>query len=257
MEKFNQKFSNYYDYFENIRKRILSLAIIFAIFFVIGFLEAGQILKTIIHIFHLQNATIVTTSPFQFLDLATKIGLYTGMIVCLPILIYHAYDFLKDGLTRKEKKLFFILLPISIFLFVLGFTYSFTILYFYLNSVSSINMAFGLTNVWDISSFMAQIIIASTFLGLVFEFPIILTFLIRIGLVKVEYLRKNRRYAIAGMFIFVGFLPPPDVFSTIVQALPLVIIYQMTIWANSAYGISSESQTHDIISNMDIVKTAT
>jgi sec-independent protein translocase protein TatC len=255
METFQEKFSGYYEYFENLRKRVYSLAIVFAIFFVAGFFEAGNILRAIMNIFHLGNVAIVTTSPFQFLDLATKVGLYTGLIFCLPLLLYHTYDFLKDGLVKKEKKLFFVLLPISFGLFALGFAYSFIILYFYLNSVASINLAFGIQNVWDISSFMSQIILASTMLGLVFQFPIILTFLIRIGLLRVEALREKRLYAIAGIFVFVGFLPPPDIFSTIIQALPLVVIYQLTIWANARYDTRSYVSQNSVRPKLEVMNT--
>jgi sec-independent protein translocase protein TatC len=248
MEKFNQKFSGYYDYFENIRKRIFNLAIVFFLFFIVGFLESGNILRYIIGVFKLQNASIVTTSPFQFLDMATKIGMYTGLLVCMPLLIYHIYDFLKDGLSKREKKLFFVLLPIGLALFVAGFSYCFAILYFYLNSVSTLDLTFGIKNIWDISSFMSQIILASICLGLVFQFPIILSFLIRIGLVKVNYLREKRLYAFAGMFIFVGFLPPPDIFSTILEALPLIVLYQLTIWVNSLNSTEVTTIPLDVIS---------
>jgi len=248
METFHEKFSGYYEYFDLIRKKLYSVAVVFAVFFVAGFFEAGHILKAIVGFFHLGLATIVTTSPFQFLDLATKIGLYTGLIFCLPLVLYHTYDFLKDGLNGKEKKLFFILLPVSFALFIVGFSYSLVILYFYLNSVSTINVAFGIQNMWDISSFLSQIILASTCLGLVFQFPIVLTFLIRIGLVDVVTLREKRFYAIAGIFIFVGFLPPPDIFSTFIQALPLVAIYQITLWANSGYSTKKKNEKLDIIS---------
>ncbi len=235
MEKTDQTFSEYYDYFENIRRRLYSLSIVFIVFFAAGFFEAGKILRGILHVFNLGDATIVTTSPFQFLDLATKVGLYVAMLACLPLILYHTYDFLKDGLNKKEKKLFFTLMPIGLGLFVLGFAYSFTILYFYLASVSAINLSFGIKNIWDVSSFMSQIIWASSLLGLVFEFPIILTFLIRIGLVEVDYLKAKRSFSFAIIFIFVGFLPPPDIFSTIIQALPLLVLYELTIIANAGY----------------------
>lgn len=242
MERFNQIFSGYYDYFESIRKRIYVLAVFFFAFFIAGFFGAGYILRAAVGVFDLQNAVIVTTSPFQFLDLATKIGLYTGLIFCLPLLIYQMYDFLKDGLSGKEKRLFFFLLPVGLILFAVGFAYGYGILFFYLNSVSGINLAFGLKNMWDISTFLSQVILTSALLGLVFQFPIILTFLIRAGLFDTAYLRKKRRFAIAIIFIFVGFLPPPDIFSTILEALPLVLIYEMTIWANSGYSARRAAQ---------------
>jgi sec-independent protein translocase protein TatC len=76
---------------------------------------------------------------------------------------------------------------------------------------------------------------ASIFFGLVFEFPIILTFMIRIGLLKIEYLRKKRKIAYAIIFIFVGLLPPPEVIATIIQAIPLLFLYEMTIGLNSIF----------------------
>lgn len=168
-------------------------------------------------------------------------GIAAGLLVCIPLVLYYLYDFLKDGLTQKEKKLFFVLLPAGVILFAIGFTYSFIILYFYLHSVSAINLAFGIQNIWDINSFIFQIITASAFLGLAFEFPIILTFLVRMGVIRASALREKRLYAIAGIFIFVGFLPPPDIFSTLIQALPLVVIYEITIWVNRAYFIRRAS----------------
>ncbi|MEI8248889.1 MAG: twin-arginine translocase subunit TatC [Candidatus Taylorbacteria bacterium] len=240
METFKEKFSGYSEYFEHMRKKLFSTAIFFAVSFVCGFFEAGNILKGIISIFNLGDVSIVTTSPFQFLDLSTKVGLYSGIIVCIPVVIYHIYDFIKDGLNKDEKKLFFILLPSGFTLFLIGFSYCVGILFFYLNSISTINLAFGIKNVWDISSFMSQIIIASLCLGLFFQFPIVLTFLIRMGLLSVDFLRDKRFYAIAMIFIFVGFLPPPDIFSTLIEALPLVLLYQLTIWINSSYRRTSD-----------------
>ena len=268
METFNQKFSGYYEYFESIRKRVFKIAVVFGVFFVVGFLGAGHILKAIMGLFNLDSATIVTTSPFQFLDLSTKVGMYLGIIVCLPMLVYYLYDFLKDGLNRNEKKLFFVLLPIGVVLFATGFVYSYIILHFYLGSVSMVNNSFGIQNIWDISSFLSQIIMASIFLGLIFQFPIVLTFLIRVGMLKVETLRSKRFYAFASMFIFVGFLPPPDIFSTIFQVIPLIVIYQFTIWANAPYGArmaraekldrsSLKSADRIVVPILDNMKTAT
>jgi len=251
MENFYQKLAPYAVYFEVIRKKIVNIAIVFLIFFVFGFMETGNIIKLIIRAFKLDRVSIVTTSPFQFLDLSTKIGISVGLIAILPILFFIAYNFLKDGLTKKEKRWFFIFLITGLLLFIVGFIYSFGLLYFYLNSISRIGLVFGIDNIWDVSSFLSQIIIASVFFGLVFEFPIFLTLLIRLNIFNVKYLREKRRYAIAFIFIFVGFLPPPDILSTIIQAVPLVLMYEVTILINSVFrpreNLSVETPSDDPI----------
>ena len=235
MENFYQKMSGYSLYFEIIRKKIFKLGIIFFVFFIVGFIEAGNIVKYVINLFKLQNVNIVTSSPFQFLDLSTKIGVGVGLLVVVPLVLYYTYNFLKDGLTKKEKNWFFVFLLLGFILFALGFLYCFALLYFYLNSISKIGISFGINNVWDVNSFLSQIFIASIFFGLVFQFPIILHFLIRINLLKVDYLKKKRRIAFALIFIFVGFLPPPDILSTVIEAIPLILMYEIVVRINSSY----------------------
>ncbi len=236
MEELKKKFSDYYQYFEDIRRRVYGLLVVFIIFFVVGFFSSGQILKLIVNFFKLENATIVTTSPFQFLDLAMSVGIYTGLVICLPLFIYHLYGFLKDGLNKKEKKLFFVLLPIGLTLFLTGFAYGFAVLYGTLNSIAAINLSLGIKNLWDINKFLLQIILTSALLGLIFQFPIVLTFLVKIGLIDPKFLRKKRRHAIVAMFMLTSLLPPTDGLSLIIMVLPLIVIYEATIWTNLIIG---------------------
>ncbi len=240
MEEFQKKFAGYHQYIEDIQKRLRSLVWVFIIFFVAGFFGSGQILKLIVNFFKLDNATIIATSPFQFLDLAMSVGFYTGLLVCLPLAIYHLYDFLKDGLNKKEKKLFFFLLPIGLTLFGIGFAYSFTVLYFTLNSIAAINLSLGLKNFWDIGKFLMQIILTSALLGLIFQFPIMLMFLTKVELISPKFLIQKRRHAIVAMFIFTALLPPTDGFSLLIMVLPLIALYEMTIIANTVLYRKSE-----------------
>ena len=176
MEKFNEKFSGYYDYLNEIWKRLYNLVIFFIVFFAAGFLCSGQILKYVVKFFDLKNATIVTTSPFQFFDLAMTVGIYTGFILCVPVFLFHLYKFMKDGLRKKEKKFFFVLLPIGIALFCGGFAYGTVILNYTLNSIAVINLDLGIKNFWDIGVFLTQIVFTSMLLGLLFQFPICLLY---------------------------------------------------------------------------------
>jgi len=233
VEILKQKFSEYYQYIDDIRKRIFALLICFFIFFAGGFFGAEKIIGFIIKITAVKGVTIATTSPFQLLNLLMSVGAFVALIFCTPFAFYLLYGFLKEALSKTERKFFLILLPASALLFLVGFAYGASILYLYLDVIANINIHLGVKNIWDISSFLSQMIMASVVLGLVFQFPIILTFLIRIGAVSVDYLRENRKYSIAIMFIFVGFLPPPDIFSTIVEAAPLLVMYEATIIINS------------------------
>lgn len=232
MDQINDKIYEYLDYFESIRRTIYTLSIVFVTTFVIGFLNSSFILKYIVKYFNLQNASIVATSPFQFIDLSMSIGMYCGFIVCLPLLIYYLYKFMREGLNDSEKKVFFILLPVGLLLFSVGFIYGLFVLDFALNSIAQINAGLGIENFWDIATFLSQILFSSVLLGLLFQYPIVLTFLIRVGLLNTHFLKRKRRIAYVIMFLATSFLPPTDGLSLIIMAAPLILIYEVTIIAN-------------------------
>ena len=229
-------------YYQIIRKKIISLAVIFIVFFLIGFSQSGFVIKTILGLFDLKNVTISTTSPFQLLNLSTTIAMIIGITAFLMVLMFHIYNFMKDGLRKKERTIFFFLLFMGIILFCVGVFYGFSVLSFYLNLVSKMNTDIGIQNIWDITSFLSQMIFTSIFLGFVFQFPIILTFLIKVGMLKVNYLKRKRKFAYIIIFIFVGFLPPPDLFSTLIEAFPLILLYELAIIMNSNFKTIQKEQ---------------
>ena len=235
MENLQTKLAAYTPYFEAIRKKLISLAIVFGVFFILGFIETGSVIKLVLGVFKLHNVTVVTTSPFQLLNLSTTIAMISGSTAFFLVLIYHSYRFMRDGLRKKERKLFFFLVTSGIFLFILGVLYGFGVLYVYLESVAHINLDLGVQNVWDITTFLSQMILTSIFLGFVFQFPILLTFFIRIGMLRADYLRRKRKIAFIVIFLFVGFLPPPDIFSTFIEAFPLIVLYELAIRVNTPF----------------------
>ncbi len=242
MEGLVKKLPRYYPYLEDIRRRLYKVVLFFIFFFLVGLLNSGFILKWIIHTFKLENADVVITSPFQFLDLAMSVGLYTGLILSTPLFIYHLYSFLKDGLNASEKKFFFVLLPLSFALFLGGFIYCFVILSFTLDSIATYNIGLGIKNFWDVGKFLMQIILTSALLGMLFQFPLILTFLTKMGLISSTFLREKRRHAIAIMFLSTAFLPPTDGLSLLIMVLPLLVIYEITIRINSV--VEQRQQRH-------------
>ncbi len=244
MERIAHNHSEYYRYLEDIRRRLYNLVIAFIIFFFVGFLCSGQILKLVIGAFHLQSAEIVTTSPFQSLDLAMSVGMYTGLVICLPLFVYHLYGFLRDGLNRGEKRFFFLLLPAAAGLFLVGFAYGFAILYFTLDTIAAYNASLGIRNLWDISKFLMQLILTSALLGVIFEYPMVLLFLVKVGLITPKFLREKRRHAVAAMFILTSLLPPTDGLSLVIMVLPLIVIYEITIIIGTRIARSRLAKRH-------------
>ena len=118
-------------------------------------------------------------------------------------------------------------------LFAIGFSYGFMVMYFALGIIATMNVDLGIINLWDISQFFSLIMLTSALLGILFEFPLVLTFLIRLGAVTTEFLVDKRRHAYVVILILVILLPPTDGLSDIIIAAPLVLIYELTVLINS------------------------
>lgn len=227
-----QKLAEYGQYIEEIRRKIFFLSAAFLIFFIAGFFFTNRILSLVISVFKMDDITIVTTSPFQFIGLAVDTGIAIALLFCLPLAIYHFYDFIKEGLLRRERRLFLTMIPVGTLLFIIGFVYGFVTLYFALKIIAQVNVSLGVANLWDIGKFLSEIVVTSALLGVLFEFPIVITFLIRTNILSRRFLIEKRRHAYAAIVILVSLLPPTDGVSLIVMSVPLVLIYEVTIMVN-------------------------
>jgi len=232
VNNFQKTISQYAVYFEELRSRLVSLVKVFAIVFSVGFFVAPSFIKIMMSYIHFDGVTIVTTSPFQLVDLAMSIGFFLACIITIPLFIYHLYSFLRPGLLPKERKFFIFSLPLGLGLFLLGFFYSCIMLYLAIGLIAQVNIDLGVVNYWDISIFISQMILTSSLLGLLFIFPLIMTFLIRLEILTVEFLRSKRRHAIVVIFIIVSLLPPTDGLSLVLMAAPLILIYELTVLFN-------------------------
>jgi len=225
-------FTKYSSYLEELRSIIFFLTKIFILVFFVGFFSASPLIKFIMNHINIQNVTIVTTSPFQLIELAMSFGFFFSCIVIIPIFIYRFYIFLKPGLLPKERKSFIFSLPLALLLFSVGFIYGGGMLYYGVKLIAKVNIGLGVANYWDISTFISQIVLTASLLGLLFIFPLIISFLIKIRVLSVQFLKSKRKHAIVIIFIIVSLLPPTDGLSLILMAVPLLLIFELTILVN-------------------------
>lgn len=226
--------AEYGGYIEEIRRRLVRVVIVFAVTFFVGLFSTNLFIRFFLTFLDIDNVTIVATTPFQLLELAMSVGFFTATLIAVPFGIQQAYTFLSGGLLPRERRVFFVLIPASVLLFITGFIYGFAVMYFAIQVIAQVNVSFGVANLWNVTQFISQILLTSALLGFIFQFPILLALLIRLGLLQVQTLRSYRRFAIAGILIFVALLPPTDGLSFVIMSLPLVGIYELTILFNSA-----------------------
>ncbi len=165
----------------------------------------------------------------QFL-MHLKVSLYAGLILAFPYILYEAWLFIKPGLYKKEKKASIYFLLYGSLLFIIGVLFSYFI-------VSPISMQF-LTN-YSLSpeikntislesyiSFLSSITFAG---GLMFELPLVIYFLAKIGLVTDKTLISFRRHSLIIILFISALITPPDISSQLILSLPLFILYELSI----------------------------
>jgi len=234
---FDEAFQKYAVYFEELRKSLLRLTKIFIIIFAVGFFATTPVIRFVLSKIHLEGVTIVTTSPFQLVDLAMSVGFFSACIVTVPILIFNLYSFVRPGLLPSERSAFVFLIPFGLILFLIGFLYGCGMLYFATKLIAQVNVGLGVANYWDISTFISQMVLTSSLLGVLFIFPLVISFLIKAGIMSVNLLKSKRRHAVVIIFIIVSLLPPTDGLSLVLMSVPLLLIFELTILFNRVKSI--------------------
>lgn len=222
----------YMPYLSEIRKRLLFVFSIFIIAWIVGFIYYQPIVTYIMGLYNLQGVNITFTSPFQFISLAFNAGMVVGLIVVFPLVIYQILSFLRPALKPREFLLVLKLLPLNLILFIAGFLFGTWVMKFIVSVYSQQTTLLNIENLWDVSQFFSQFFLTAVLLGVLFQFPIILTLLLRLGVLDHAGVSKQRISIYAILLLFVVFLPPTDLFSLFMMFLPLVIIFEIALLLN-------------------------
>ncbi len=235
MEDFDDFVQKFYPFLREIRKRLLFIAALFLTSSVFGFIYYAKVIRFILKLFRFEGVNIVFTSPFQFIELAVNSGLIIGMVVTLPFLIFQVVSFLKPALRKSEHKIVNFLIPISIFLFTVGFGLGLFIMRFIISLFYEKSVEFDIGNFLDVSLLLSQTLLTSFLMGAAFQFPIVLTLLIQFKVIKYKDLVKQRIYAYSLSIFFAALLPPTDLISLMLLTLPLVVLFEFTLLLNKVF----------------------
>jgi len=165
-----------------------------------------------------------------------KVSLLSGLMLAVPVILYEFWMFVAPGLYKKERKILVPIIILSSFFFVGGSLFGYFIVFpygfrFFLSFSTDTIQA--LPSMKEYLGFSSKLLLA---FGLVFELPLVLTFLARLGVVSVDFLKKNRKYAILLFFVGAAILTPPDVVTQTMMALPLMLLYEISIIGARIFG---------------------
>ena len=217
---------------EELRKRLVSSAIAVGACFVACYIFAERLFAILVSPLKAQmvegDKLIFTNLPEMFLTYL-KTAFIAAILLASPFIFYQIWMFVAPGLYKKEKKYLFPFVFFSTILFVGGALFGYFVVFpfgfkFFLGFATDYIQA--LPSVKQYFSFAIKLLFA---FGVVFELPVVIFFLTKIGIVTPAQLRKKRKYAILMTFVMAAILTPPDVITQCMMAGPLIILYEVGI----------------------------
>ncbi len=212
---------------EELRQRLIVCLGAIAISSVLCYRYAKEILNLLTR----PLEQLVFISPLELFFVYLKIAVIGGLVLASPIILYQIWRFVSTGLLPEERRHTLIFFPFSLLLFLLGagFAY-FIVIPFGIRFLLSFatEKITPMISVGRYISFAGMLIFAS---GIVFELPVAVLFLTKLGLVTPRLLRRNWKYAVVLVFIIAAVITPtPDVFTQCLLAIPMLILYEISIW---------------------------
>ncbi len=233
---------------EELRKRLIVCAIAIGVGFAISYAFSKQLFSFLIlpltKVLPPDSRLIFTNLPEMFITYI-KVSLVAGIIVAIPVIFYEVWMFLVPALYQNEKRYLVPFVASSSILFILGALFGYLIVFpygfkFFMSFATEDIQA--LPSVKQYFSFATRLLLA---FGLVFEMPMVVLFLTKIGLVTPDAMKRFRKFAILGSFILSAILTPPDVATQIMMAFPLIILYELSIFLSKLVKTGESSNSDE------------
>jgi sec-independent protein translocase protein TatC len=237
------------DHLAELRNRLVTAIAAVVIGFIVCFIFVDPIFmfmvqpfKTAMGVAHPERAgdaiQLINTGAFGFFSVKMQIALFGGIVFAFPVIAWQAYAFIAPGLYRKERAAVAPFLLAAPIMFALGASFVFYVaMPFALNFALTQEVTEGpvrVTYLPKVEEYMGLVTTLVLAFGLMFQLPVVLSLMGRVGIISSSTLRKGRRYAIVGIAAFSALVTPNDLISMFVMAVPVYLLYEISIWIVAA-----------------------
>ncbi|MFD1677565.1 twin-arginine translocase subunit TatC [Alicyclobacillus fodiniaquatilis] len=215
------------EHLEELRKRIMIILGVFIVCLIVSLIFVNHIYHFLIGAMDGHRLTVL--SPGEVIGVYMTIAGGTAIGVTLPFAVWQSWIFVRQGLTKREQKIIVRFVPMTVLVFIggacFGYFVVFHLVYHFLLNLAQKNFSTMIT-AGNYFGFMGRIVIP---FGFLFEMPIVMMFLARIGVLTPRHLAKARKYAYLVMVVIASILSPPEFISHISVAAPLILLYEISV----------------------------
>lgn len=219
------------DHIEEIRKRLIIIVVFFVLAVIISFFIAQPLIK---FLQHTEEAKELTMNAFRVTDpfkVFMKVAFVLAVVFTSPVILYQIWAFVSPGLYEKERKVTLSYIPIAFLLFIGGIAFAYFILFpFVIDFMMRLSGNMEIYPVIGINEYFQFLLQITLPFGLLFQLPVIILFLTKLGIVTPMFLRKVRKYAYFILLVIAAFITPPDIITHLMVTFPLLILYEISIW---------------------------
>ncbi|MEO0467406.1 MAG: twin-arginine translocase subunit TatC [Pseudomonadota bacterium] len=178
---------------------------------------------------------LIYTGQLEFFFAKLKLALFAGVFLAFPVIAYQGYAFVAPGLYKNERGAFLPFLVAAPVLFAVGAAFVYFIMIPLLANFAFSQEQFDsdiatITLLPRVSEYLGLTMSLMLAFGLSFQLPVILSLLGKVGIIGSDTLRKGRKYALVGILAFAAFFTPPDVISQVMLTVPVMLLYEASIW---------------------------
>ena len=218
-----------------LRRRVTYAAISVFVTTVIAFIFHERILILLMEpaqqFVNIPGGKPIYTDLTEFIGIAARTSLLVGLFCSLPFVLYQAVMFVAPGLNPSERRYLYALIPASVLAFIAGAAFGYFVLF---PPMVNFLLTFGsevATPMIRIGSYTNLMLRLLFWMGIVFELPVVMFFLARIGLVSPDALARNRRYALVVAIVLGAIITPTfDPINQMIVAAPIFALYEVSIW---------------------------
>ncbi|ALS79714.1 MULTISPECIES: twin-arginine translocase subunit TatC [Planococcus] len=213
-----------------LRKRLTILVVFFVLALIISFFLAQPLIQYLQYTEEAKNLTLNAFKITDPLKIFMQVTMILALIITSPLIMYQFWAFISPGLLDKERRATLSYIPFSVLLFLGGIAFAYLILFPYvIGFMLSISDNMDIQETIGINEYFQFLFQITLPFGLIFQLPVVMLFLTRLGIITPMLMTKYRKYSYLGLVIIAAFITPPDIVSHMIVTLPLIILYEFSV----------------------------